>query len=96
MLDLSHNRIESLPEGIGAMTELEVLNMDSNQLSTLPNSLGSCGSMAVLDLSRNALEAIPEALSDMKQLRNFMLDGNRYCSAQPRKVSIRTRENLEQ
>ena len=36
----SGNRIKRLPEAIGKLSKLEVLNLTSNQLTQLPSSIG--------------------------------------------------------
>lgn len=55
-LDLSHNRLSSLPGGIGTLSRLEVLSVAHNRLASLPASFGSAnGALTHLDVSHNAL-----------------------------------------
>ena len=44
-LDVSHNQLHELPDCIGTLERLVVLNVSYNRLSTLPPNIGGCSSL---------------------------------------------------
>jgi len=68
-----NTKMTSLPENIGNLTSLKVLDLVRNQLTSLPESIGDLTSLRVLDLSRNKLISLPESIGNLvslKELRN--------------------------
>ncbi len=59
LLDLSFNRLTSLPGSIGHLAGLEVLRLSNNKLITLPNTLATLTSLRELDLRDNDLLSLP-------------------------------------
>ena len=59
------NLLDSLPEEIGLLSELESLRLDRNQLTTLPNSLSYLHKLKRLDLANNPLN--PDIAAAYKQ-----------------------------
>ena len=57
-LDLSSNNLSgSIPESLGSMYYLQVLNVGRNRVTgTIPDSLGSLKDVGFIDLSHNHLE----------------------------------------
>ncbi|KAJ0400180.1 hypothetical protein ATCC90586_009316 [Pythium insidiosum] len=69
-LDLSGNRLETLPDAIGALSALRVLWVNHNpRLTTLPAALARCARLEVLDASASALQALPSELGALERLR---------------------------
>ncbi|OQS00368.1 hypothetical protein THRCLA_05979 [Thraustotheca clavata] len=66
-LDLSHNAIESIPESIGEMTELRILNIRANKLTTLPLTLSKLTRLEILDVSSNNLKSFT-----VHSMKNFL------------------------
>ncbi len=55
-LDLSKNRLHSLPDNIGNLQRLQYLDLYSNQLTSLPVGLGYMKNLKWLDVKDNPLE----------------------------------------
>ncbi len=55
-LDLSNNRLQSLPDSIGQLALLQKLDLYSNQLRTLPLTFFNLKKLKWLDLKNNPLE----------------------------------------
>lgn len=55
-LDLEHNQLTSLPEGIGNLTNLKWLDLRHNQLTSLCESIGNLTNLEKLTLSYNHIE----------------------------------------
>lgn len=47
-LDVSHNLLTKLPEGIANCSKLRVLNISANTLSSLPSDIGNLSSLREL------------------------------------------------
>jgi len=75
-LDLSSNKIGSLPQNIGAFKMLKNLNMSKNRLSDLPDDLGKLVKLESLNLSFNSILSIPASFNQLKHLREIQLSNN--------------------
>lgn len=71
-LNVSHNRIASLPDSIGRLTALKGLSLNDNRLTSLPDALGRLRSLQDLDISSNAITHFPESVGDLLELRNLV------------------------
>ena len=59
-LFLAVNQISSLPETIGQLTALHILDLEENQLSSLPETIGHLTSLQYLCMKRNQLGSCPQ------------------------------------
>ncbi|WP_199312136.1 leucine-rich repeat-containing protein kinase family protein [Phormidium tenue] len=78
-LILTDNRIESLPESIGQLTDLQKLMLAGNQLRALPESLANCQNLELVRLAANQLEALPSQLLALPRLSWLAYAGNPFC-----------------
>ena len=58
-LKVNHNTIESLPESIGSLTQLEVLECQWNKLRCFPQGLVKLSKLRVLKADHNFIENLP-------------------------------------
>lgn len=58
-LYLQHNSLKKLPETLGSMSALEVLDVSNNALTDLPESVGALDSLRVLRARDNRLSRLP-------------------------------------
>ncbi|KAI9314799.1 hypothetical protein BX666DRAFT_1963691 [Dichotomocladium elegans] len=77
-LDLSHNRLRSLPSNM-RLTALVHLNVSDNQLDTLPKSIAQCRNLKTLNVSKNHLTTLPADLVQLNRLELFDLSENLLC-----------------
>ena len=77
-LDLSHNLLGTLPDGIFMNTNLTSLDLSHNQLSTLTTTtLQGLTHLQTLDLSHNAITALPAgAFTDLISLETLKISQN--------------------
>ncbi|MBA0799551.1 hypothetical protein Gohar_010062, partial [Gossypium harknessii] len=70
---------------IGALSELQILNLSSNSLTgELPSSLGNLTQLAVLDLSNNRLVGpIPSSVNNLTNLSSLFLQSNQLNGSIP-------------
>jgi Leucine-rich repeat (LRR) protein len=70
-------RLDSLPEAVGKLQNLETLVLTENELRRLPKAIGQLARLKVLRLAGNALERVPRELFRCTALRVLELQGNR-------------------
>ncbi len=79
-LDLSNLGLTVLPETIGQLTQLRVLNLDNNRLTALPDAIGLLTHLEKLLLGGNKLTALPSVAEQLAQLRSIDLRNNSLTS----------------
>ncbi|GFP83629.1 probable LRR receptor-like serine/threonine-protein kinase at2g24230 [Phtheirospermum japonicum] len=84
-LDLSNNKITTLPNDFGSLGSLKYLNLSFNQISgIIPSNIGNFGQLQRLDLSFNNFHGcIPEAISSLTRLQVLSLSNNQLDSIMP-------------
>ncbi|GAA6135644.1 leucine-rich repeat-containing protein kinase family protein [Oceaniserpentilla sp. 4NH20-0058] len=75
-LILTENKIESLPNSMGELTQLKKLALAGNQLRALPKSMQSCTELELVRLSANQLSEIPNWLLRLPKLSWLGFSGN--------------------
>ena len=79
MLDLSGNRLRTLPDDLPRLRALRTLFCSSNLFETLPASLGACPELDLVGFKANAIAHVPaESLSP--RLRWLILSDNRVAA----------------
>ncbi len=81
ILDISNNNLESLPNGIGTMTNLVSLNISGNPelIKELDKSSPKIANLEILDMSNNNLTTIPGFINKFALLKEINLSGNMIC-----------------
>ena len=79
VLDVSHNLLESLPEGLCSTESLGVTEVyaSNNEILELPADFSKLLSLKVLDLTDNKLQNIPSEMGECPKLREFKFAGNK-------------------
>ena len=87
VVDLSDNKIRTLPESVSELQVVE-LNMNKNQVASIPVSLSRCPRLKVLRLEENclALEAITPQLLKESQISLLAVNGNLFDAKQMREA----------
>lgn len=75
-LILTDNRVQQLPNNIGACVELQKLMLAGNQLASLPDSLANCHNLELIRLATNQLEHLPSWLFLLPRLTWLAYAGN--------------------
>ena len=75
-LDLSRNRLPSLPWSIGYITNLGGLNLQQNQLTSLPTEIGQLTNLKWLWLEYNQLTYLPFSIGSLINLQALGLQYN--------------------
>jgi hypothetical protein len=69
-------KLTELPDSLGQLTELQMLDLGGNQLTELPENMAQLTKLTRLYVSRNLLAAMPEWLVQLKQLQSLGFSGN--------------------
>jgi Leucine-rich repeat (LRR) protein len=67
-LDVSFNRLETVPPLIGLATNLQYLNLSNNKLKQLPDELSLMSQLRELCISFNKFESIPSCVYNIARL----------------------------
>jgi len=79
VLLLSETRTSStfeIPEEIGRLKNLKILDMSGNKLSTIPSGIGNLRNLQKLDISSNQLHALPDSLWYLVELTHLWVNDN--------------------
>jgi hypothetical protein len=60
LLDLSRNRLDSLPEDFGRLKKLKILFLSENRFREVPKVLAQCPKLSMIGFKSNRIERIPE------------------------------------
>lgn len=75
-LILNDKSLTVIPDSIGKLVNLRLLDLHGNKLRTIPNSIVNLKKLTRLLLSDNELRAIPNFIGSLKELRFLHLENN--------------------
>lgn len=79
-LYLQHNSLKKLPETLGSMSALEVLDVSNNALTDLPESVGALDSLRVLRARDNRLSRLPRCALSPHSADTALHCPDAYCA----------------
>lgn len=82
-VDLSHNKLKTLPEAISTWSGLRTLLCEDNALASIPQAIGSMVVLERLTLRTNSIQSLPAEVSQLGKLRTLSLEGNKLGPALP-------------
>lgn len=75
-LNISYNKITTLPPNFSDLTCLHTLTIKGNKLEALPEQLTALQELYLLDVSQNSLNSLPKSIKHMYSLRMLQLSRN--------------------
>ncbi|KAI3770809.1 hypothetical protein L6452_01953 [Arctium lappa] len=75
-LHVAKNQLTCLPDEIGLLVHLEILEANDNRISTIASCIGSCSALVEVDFSSNLLVKLPETFSNLRNLKALYLHNN--------------------
>uniref|UniRef100_H3CUD3 Multifunctional ROCO family signaling regulator 1 n=1 Tax=Tetraodon nigroviridis TaxID=99883 RepID=H3CUD3_TETNG len=93
-LDMSHNCLRSLSEGLAQLKRLKKLCISHNKIP-LPLQTGALQLLEELDISFNELHEIPRSFSGLTNLRTLDVDHNKLNQFPPEILSLGSLEELD-
>jgi leucine-rich repeat protein SHOC2 len=76
LLDVRHNELKEIPEGISRLPHLTALHADHNRIRHLPESLGALFRLRAFTCADNSLYDVPEVFSELTCLVSLDLSKN--------------------
>jgi len=94
-LMIHDNRLQSLPEDIGKLINLEWLGIANNELKILPTSLFQLTNLKKLELQKNRLRAISPDIGELISLEHLCLQTNKLDFLPPSLCKLSNLRKLE-
>nr|XP_057946163.1 leucine-rich repeat-containing protein 57-like [Doryrhamphus excisus]XP_057947490.1 leucine-rich repeat-containing protein 57-like [Doryrhamphus excisus] len=94
-MDLSDNKLESLPPFIGNFAQLRSLTLNSNRIGSLPTEIGNLKKLETLSAGSNRIQQLPPTMDRLKALRTLILAGNRISEFPSGLGSLRQLDMLD-
>ena len=82
-LNISHNKLATIPDAIGEMVGLEGVDLSYNQLTVLSPAIKQLKKLKGLDISHNKLTTISDAIGEMVALEVLSLSYNQLTVLNP-------------
>jgi Leucine-rich repeat (LRR) protein len=79
-LDVSSNKLNSIPAFIGKMTRLRDLNLSKNEIGSLPYEFGNLKQLKLLNMRQNGLTTFPKSVAMLSSLETLDLAFNKLTS----------------
>lgn len=79
-LAMPESALEQLPENIGLLSKLEILNLKGCRLERLPDSIGELSRLRTLGLRSNYLTSLPVSIGNLHELRALSVSENQLGS----------------
>uniref|UniRef100_A0A8B9FT49 Leucine rich repeat and sterile alpha motif containing 1 n=1 Tax=Amazona collaria TaxID=241587 RepID=A0A8B9FT49_9PSIT len=89
------NLLKCLPQSIGDLAQLQMLNVKGNKLKDLPVTVSSLRSLRTLDISGNMVVELPRGLAHIRTLETLTLDTSSMTYPSPDICSAGT-ESIQQ
>lgn len=94
-LDLSQNRIRSLPSSVGTFCNLKQLHLSCNELTSVPDDIGLLKKLEVLSLDSNQLCSLPDGFVGLSSLSSLKLSHNNFTEFPKVVCHLASLDNLD-
>jgi leucine-rich repeat protein SHOC2 len=78
-LYINNEQLTSLPESIGDLPSMYLLDIQGNMLTTLPENIGNLSKLNYLNLCENNLTDLPDNFGNLSNLTELRLSSNQLC-----------------
>jgi len=80
VLRLYGNSIDSIPDRISELTQLEKLYIGRNDLTYIPASIGELKNLKIFSVQYNEIESLPDEMCNMTNLEQIWVNQNKLTS----------------
>ncbi|KAK4798714.1 hypothetical protein SAY86_031040 [Trapa natans] len=78
IFDVHSNQLKSIPNSIGCLSKLKVLNVSGNLIESFPKTIVNCKSLEELNANFNKLSKLPNAIGfELTNLRKLSVNSNK-------------------
>lgn len=95
VLRLYGNHIDSIPDRIGELVNLEKLYLGRNDLTYLPASIGKLTKLKIISLQYNEIDSLPDEIGDLTALEQLLLNQNNLTSLPENLGNLKNLEMLQ-
>lgn len=95
VLRLYGNHIDSIPDRISELVNLEKLYLGRNDLKYLPASIGKLTNLKIISLQYNELDSLPDEIGDLISLEQLLLNQNNLTSLPEKLGNLKNLEMLQ-
>ena len=85
---IEENKLESVPNEIGRLRDLEKLILQSNNLTQLPRAIGQLSKLTSLSVGENKLNFVPEEIGSLENLESLYINDNPNLQALPFELAL--------
>jgi leucine-rich repeat protein SHOC2 len=78
-LNISGNQLTTLPESIGSLIHLTILDLDENRFTKLPDSICNLSKLNILNLDDNQLIELPKNIGNLSKLNTLYIRYNQLA-----------------
>jgi Leucine-rich repeat (LRR) protein len=82
-LNLSRNKIVTLPRNINCLSILQSLELDCNQLEQVPHEIGYIHTLQNLSIRNNVLISVPRSFGFLTSIKSLYLSANNLTMIPP-------------
>jgi len=79
-LNLSQNKIISLPNTFGSLSKIAFLDLSNNMFTSLPDEIGGLPHLLQIVLSFNRFSTIPQPIFELKSLQTLLIANNQISN----------------
>lgn len=79
-LDLSYNKLRTIPALIGNFQQLKSLSLNNNRILSIPTEISNLTKLEVLTLNNNLIKQLPQSISKLINLKRVILSNNELTS----------------
>ncbi|XP_022135402.1 plant intracellular Ras-group-related LRR protein 6 [Momordica charantia] len=78
--DVHSNQLKSLPNSIGCLSKLKILNLSGNLIASLPSTIDNCKSLEELNANFNQLTRLPDTIGfELTNLKKLTVNSNKLA-----------------
>ncbi len=79
-LNLSRKKLDSLPNNLFQLKNLEYLDLSKNRLDHIPKELKALQNLEHINLSKNNFTDFPKIITELSQLQEIIINNNKITS----------------
>jgi len=78
-LSINNKSIESIPNTINNLSNLNQLNLNNNNLRNIPDNISKLINLKSLKISNNQITSLPKSISKLKNIQSLQIDHNKIA-----------------